>query len=35
MQQERIVTRFLRDGSPVPFGNEIFRFTDHAADDRE
>ena len=25
-QQERIVTRFLREGSPVPFGNEIFRF---------
>jgi len=27
-EQERIVTRFLRDGEPVPFGNQIYRFND-------
>jgi purine nucleoside phosphorylase len=31
-EQERIVTRFLRDGSPVPFGNQIYRFDDHPAE---
>lgn len=25
-QQERIVRRFLMEGTPVPFGNQIFRF---------
>ena len=31
-EQERIVTRFLRDGAPVPFGNQIYRFDDHPAE---
>lgn len=31
-EQERIVTRFLHDGSPVPFGNQIFRFDDNPAE---
>lgn len=34
-QQERIVTRFLREGTPVPFGNEIFRFDGQSAEDGE
>ncbi|NBB74149.1 MAG: 5'-methylthioadenosine phosphorylase [Bacteroidetes bacterium] len=32
-EQERIVTRFLRAGAPVPFGNEIFRFDAHSTED--
>ncbi len=27
-EQERIVTRFLHDGAPVPFANQLFRFDD-------
>jgi purine nucleoside phosphorylase len=31
-EQERIVTRFLRDGSPVSFGNQIYRFDDQSTE---
>ena len=31
-EQERIVTRFLRDGSPVPFGNQIYRFSNQSTE---
>lgn len=34
-EQERIVTRFLRDGSPVPFGNQIYRFDNRSAEASE
>jgi purine nucleoside phosphorylase len=35
VEQERIVTRFLHEGRPVPFGNQIYRFDDQPAEASE
>lgn len=35
VEQERIVTRFLREGRPVPFRNQIYRFGDQPAEASE